>query len=149
MTNPVASFGTVCHGFCFITLHCSSRDPLLEEFFRGNHSDTNNIFRWDVIYLNLPGNKYYKPSEPWVCKLHFNGTRERTFANDLVIYVDDARTTAYQYDECRLVSRRVASLANYLGLQDAARKCRDPSGSTGPWAGSIVCTPYLKEFISL
>jgi hypothetical protein len=33
----------------------------------------------------------------------------------------------------------VASLANYLGLQDAARKCRDPSRSLGPRTGSIVC----------
>ena len=80
-----------------------------------------------MISLKLSGNKHYKPSEPWVSKLCFNGAREGTIANDLVIYVDDARTTASQYDECRLVSRKVASLANYLGLQDAARKRRDLS----------------------
>jgi hypothetical protein len=34
----------------------------------------------------------------------------------------------------------VASLANYLGLQDTARRRRDPSRNPGPWAGSIVCT---------
>jgi len=27
---------------------------------------------------------------------------------------------------------------NYLGLQDAARKRRDPSQQPGPWAGSVV-----------
>jgi hypothetical protein len=29
-------------------------------------------------------------------------------------------------------------MLNWLGLQDAARKRRDPSQSPGPWAGSIV-----------
>ncbi len=32
----------------------------------------------------------------------------------------------------------VVSILNYLGLQDAARKRRDPSQTPGPWAGSIV-----------
>jgi hypothetical protein len=133
--NVVASLGFVSSPYIAV-----QGTLFAEEIFRGNHCDANNIFRWDVISSNLPGNKYYKPSEPWVCKLRFNGTREGTIANDLVIYVDDARTTASQYDECRLVSRRVASLENYLGLQDAARKRRNPSRSPGPWAGSIVCT---------
>jgi hypothetical protein len=57
----MAPLGKVCHRFCFITLHCSSRKPLAKEIFRGNHSDANNIFRWDVISFNLPGNKHYKP----------------------------------------------------------------------------------------
>jgi len=79
-----------------------------------------------------------------VYKERLNESKRVTIANDLVIYVDDLRTTAPGYDECRQVSRRVASLANYLGLQDAARKCRDPSDAPGPWAGYIVHTVSIQ-----
>jgi hypothetical protein len=70
-------------------------------------------------------------------------------ANDLVTYVDDVRTSASDYDECRQVSRRVASIANYLGLQDAARKRRDPSTTPGPWVGSIVHTDRGQVEVSV
>jgi hypothetical protein len=43
-------------------------------------------------------------------------------------------------ERCRLASRQVASLLNHLGLQDAARKRREPSQTPGAWAGSIVNT---------
>ena len=64
-----------------------------EEVFRGNHSDANNIFRWDVISLNLPGNMDYKPSEPWVCKLRFNGKGRQPIQNNQFINLNYARTT--------------------------------------------------------
>jgi len=48
-----------------------------------------------------------------------------------------------------LASRRVASIANYLGLQDAARKRRDPSCTPGPWAGSIVAADQPQVEISV
>ena len=43
-------------------------------------------------------------------------------------------------ERCRLASRQVASLLNHLGLQDAARKRREPSQTPGAWSGSIVYT---------
>lgn len=98
------------------------------------------MFRWDKLILNLPGSEQYIPSDPWVYKAHFNPGQKPTIANDLVIYVDDVRTIACSYAECRLASRVVASLANHLGLQDAARKQRDPSQAPGPWAEIIVAT---------
>ena len=114
-----------------------------EEVIRGNHTASDNVFRWDTIKLNLPGDPQYNPSNPWVYKERWDGPKGAAtsrIANDLVIYVDDARTSAPNYHECRQVSRRVASIANHLGLQDAARKRRDPSTNPGPWAGSIVHT---------
>jgi hypothetical protein len=120
-----------------------------EEVIRGDPTDANNVFRWDAIKLNLPGNPKYIPSNPWVYKERLNGADGPSIANDLVIYVDDVRTSASGYSECRKVSRRVASIANYLGLQDAARKRRDPNTAPGPWAGSIVHTDKHQVEVSV
>jgi hypothetical protein len=123
---------------------------MAEEKFRGDHLDPKNIFRWDKIVLNLPGCDSYNPCDPWVFKIRFNSEgQEPTIANDLVIYVDDVRTMACSYEECRLASRAVASMANHLGLQDAARKRRDPSQTPGPWAGCIVASDKDVVVISV
>jgi len=82
-------------------------------------------------------------------KMRANKSSPPIIANDLVIYVDDTRTTTCQYNECRLVSRRVASIANYLELQDAAQKRRDPSCTPGPWTGSIVSADLPQVGISV
>ncbi len=112
-----------------------------EEVIRGDHTDPNNIFFWEDVILNLPGSDSYLPSKPWVFKACFpEKSGSPRIANDLVIYVDDVRTTGSTYAQCRQASRTVASKANYLGLQDAARKRRDPSQTPGPWAGCIVHT---------
>ncbi len=120
-----------------------------EEVIRGDPTDANNVFRWDAIKLNLPGNPKYIPSNPWVYKERLNDDDGPSIANDLVIYVDDVRTSASGYSECRKVSRRVASIANYLGFQDAARKRRDPSTTPGPWGGSIVLTDKHQVEVSV
>jgi hypothetical protein len=120
-----------------------------EEVIKGDHLDPNNIFRWNSVKLNLLGDPYYNPSNPWVYKEQLNEPKEASMANDLVIYVDDVRMSASDYDECRQVSRRVASNANYVGLQDAARKRRDPCTAPGPWAGSIVHTDRGQVEVSV
>jgi len=120
-----------------------------EEVMKGDPSNPNNIFSWDTIILNLPGDPQYTPSKPWVYKERQKDTNSAVIANDLVTYVDDVRTSGCSYEECRQVSRRVASVANYLGLQDAARKRRDPNTSPGPWAGSIVHTDREKVEVSV
>jgi hypothetical protein len=35
-----------------------------EEVIRGDPGDPRNIFRWDLIALNLPGAPGYDPSKP-------------------------------------------------------------------------------------
>ncbi len=102
-----------------------------EEQIRGNPLDPNHIFRWDVIQLNLPGSKDCNPSLPWVCKMHLS---DNLIACD---YVDDIRTMGNTLDECKAASRHAASILNYLGIQDAPRKRRDPSQTPGAWSGSI------------
>jgi hypothetical protein len=61
-------------------------------------------------------------------------------AADFITYVDDARSCGGSWQEARDASRRIASLMNWLGIQDAARERRDPSRTPGAWAGSIVHT---------
>jgi hypothetical protein len=106
-----------------------------EELIRGDPSKSTNVFRWDIIQLNLPGSQAYDPSLPWVSKLW---ATDGKIACDLIIYVDDVRTMGGSFQECRAASRLVASTLIFLGIQDAARKRRDPSLTPGAWSGSIV-----------
>jgi hypothetical protein len=70
-----------------------------------------------------------------VCKIRLSDGK---IASDFIIYVDDVRTMGGSFQDCRAASRRAASLLNFLGIQDAPRKRRDPSLTPGSWSGSIV-----------
>jgi len=106
-----------------------------EELIRGSATLSMNVFRWDHVRLNLPGSKDYEPHLPWVSKVR---AEDGKIANDFVTYVDDTRTCGNSWSEARQASRVVASKLNWLGIQDAARKRRDPCQDPGPWAGSVV-----------
>lgn len=106
-----------------------------EEFIRGDHQRSDNIFRWSYVRLNLPESSDYKPHLPWVSKVRDD---DGQVANDFVTYVDDTRSCGSSWLEARQASRTVASKLNWLGIQDAARKRRDPCQDPGPWAGSVV-----------
>jgi hypothetical protein len=90
-----------------------------EEVIKGDRLDPDNVFRWDVVRLNLPGSEDYDPTLPWVSKVRMSDGK---IAADLFIYVDDARSTGSNYEESRMTAQRTASTFNYLGIQDAARK---------------------------
>jgi len=94
----------------------------------------SNVSRYSPVNLNLPGTVDYRPYLPWVFKTHSEGM----LACDLFIYVDDSHTTGPTEEECWAASRQYGYTITYLGLQDAARKHREPSTDPGPWAGSIV-----------
>jgi hypothetical protein len=100
----------------------------------GDPKDERNIFQWSSLILNLPGNEDYTPGDPWVAKLRADGT----IAADIHSYVDDERVTgstnALTWGGCS----KLAKLRAHLGLQDAARKRREPSQEPGPWAGVVV-----------
>jgi hypothetical protein len=108
---------------------------VVEEVIKGDHLDEQNIFRWDYIDLNLPGDPVYQPGLPWICKRQKS---DGCIACDFVTYVDDMRSGGNGWIEARKVSRTIDMKLNYLELQDAARKRRDPSQQPGPWAGSVV-----------
>lgn len=108
---------------------------IAEEVIRGNPRDPGNVFRWSRVRLNLPGDPNYDPSPPWVSKIR---DEDGKTAGDFVGYMDDLRSSGNGRMEARSASRRIASVLDWLGLQDAARKGRDPRQDPGPWAGSVI-----------
>jgi hypothetical protein len=104
----------------------------------GEPADEENVFRWDRVIVNLPGNGKYDPSKPLIYKVRKDGS----IAADIVCYVDDNRVTAGSEEDAWRSSSRVAKSASWLGLQDAARKRRPPSQRPGPWAG---CVAYVEK----
>lgn len=105
-----------------------------EEIILGARGDESNPFHWARVELNLPGDKNYDPSKPWVAKV----THDDHLAADVFLYVDDARTVGHNFEACWRATRRYASMCNWLGIQDAARKRTMPSTTPGPWAGTMV-----------
>jgi hypothetical protein len=128
-----------CWNCCFMGFtalpYCAAQGMLFaEELVRGDPDSISNVSRYSPVNLNLPGTVDYRPYLPWVFKTHSEGM----LACDLFIYVDDSRTTGPTEEECWAASRQYGYTITYLGLQDAARKHREPSTDPGPWAGSIV-----------
>ena len=105
------------------------------DIIRGDPKDPNNIFRWSTYNKNCPGCKDYDPSRPWGCKWR---VEDGVMAVSFEIYVDDIRTMGNTEEECVRASRRVASICNYYGVQDAARKRRFPSQRPSVWCGAKV-----------
>jgi hypothetical protein len=67
-----------------------------DEVIKGNHEDAGNVFKWVRVRLNLPGDKNYDPSLPWVSKVRKDGK----IAADLFTFVDDLRPTGPGRREC-------------------------------------------------
>ena len=105
----------------------------LDDIIRGNRLDGMNEFRWDSLILNLPGMSEYDPALPKVYKWNEELAQ---MASNFEAYVDDIRTTGGTEVSCVNASRRVASLCNYFGVQDAARKRRFPSTKPSVWCGA-------------
>jgi hypothetical protein len=107
---------------------------LAEEMIRGEWHSKFNIFRWEKICLNLAGSEGYDPQLAWVSKVHINDQ----LAVDFFTYLDDIHGTQGSKLEPWLAARRAASVASYLGIQDALRKWQGLSQKLGASAGSVV-----------
>ena len=113
-----------------------------EEVCKGDRRDTRvgldgkelNPFQWDRIELNLPGTEGYDPCVTWISKRRKDGQ----MACDVFTFVDDERVVGPTEDLTWQASHALASKQSYLGIQDAARKARPCSRTTGAWAGAIV-----------
>jgi hypothetical protein len=93
----------------------------------GDRRDRENVFHWEGVVVNLPGTWDYDPTRPRLYKIRWDGN----IAGDLVIYIDDVRVVANSLIEAWKASSRVAKTCAWLGLQDAARKRREPSKEPG------------------
>jgi hypothetical protein len=96
----------------------------------GRREDRDNMFHWEDVVTNLPGTLEYDPTLPRPYKRRFDGR----IAANLVIYIDDVRTVANSQTEAWKASSKQAKTCLRLGLQDAARKQREP----GAWAGTVI-----------
>ena len=63
----------------------------VEIFLRGDRLEDRNVFRWESVVFNLPGDPSYTPTRPRVYRVRADGN---TIAADLYIYIDDLRNTA-------------------------------------------------------
>eukprot|EP00978_Attheya_sp_CCMP212_P024060 scaffold75021_cov66-Attheya_sp.AAC.1 len=105
--------------------------------------DPKNVFRWDRVMLNLPRRSdNYDPARPWVLKVRDS---DGSITADVHGFMDNFRTSGKdKKGACwQEAAHRVASMVYiHLGLQDAARKCRDGSQtrSGGAWIGSVLRT---------
>ena len=89
--------------------------------------------------LNLTGNKDYIPAFPNVYKWD---SRLERITGELIAYIDDLRSIGFSLEQAWLISRRVCSYLQYLGIQDAARKRRLDEG---PWAGGVYTTTNKQD----
>jgi hypothetical protein len=55
-----------------------------------------------------------------------------------MIYIDDVRVVTNSFEESWRANSRVAKTCAWLGLQDAARKRREPSTELGAWVGTVM-----------
>lgn len=106
-----------------------------EETIQGDRLASNNVFRWDRVVFNLPGEKTYDPRRPWMYRYDEVNQQMASF---VISYVDDLRTGAQSKRLCDQVTHVVASKVNYLGQQDAPRKRGESSQAPGAWAGSVI-----------
>jgi hypothetical protein len=100
----------------------------------GNRFRRDNHFQWESIRKNQPGDEDYLANLPWISKIRKDGL----VAAELLQYIDDLRTTAPDDKIVWAASSRIAKACCWLGLQDAARKRREPSQTPGAWAGATV-----------
>ena len=113
---------------------CTQTFGWAEDVIRGDRRDPSNPLAWDTVVLNLPGDKDYNPELPWVYR--YNSVTKQ-MANFFGTYIDDIRTGGPSEEDCHATSRRVASIINHLGMQDAPRKRRGGAPRPGAWAGAI------------
>ena len=126
---------TLWMGFAPSSANAVRHLSLAQEVAKGDPLDPSNPFRWDRVVMNMPASEEFDPSMPWIYK---RNDRVGKIAGDCVTFVDDIRVTGYSVENCWQCGRRLSSVLQMLGIQDAARKRRPPSLEPGPWAGTIA-----------
>ena len=116
--------------------YSTTRDVKRQEpFLKGDRKDKSNIFRWERVIINLPGDNNYDPTKPRVYKVREDGT---TVAADLFIYIENLRNTGPTEVEGWEGAHQVCCRLTWLGIQDAPRKKNFSSKTPRAWAGTII-----------
>ncbi|KAL7556763.1 hypothetical protein ACA910_009419 [Epithemia clementina (nom. ined.)] len=117
----------------------------LKRIMLGDRFDPNNVFNWSHVRLNLPGSHGYQPGVPWISKQRSNGQ----IAADAQDYVDNLRGCAPTEEDAWRVGNKIAKVASFHGVQDAARKRRQQTQRPGAWAGVVCGTSPLRPYLSV
>ena len=121
-------------GYCPSPYLTTREMKKVEARTKGNRHYQDNVFRWEKIVLNLPGKTDYNPSKPWVYKVRTDGV----IAGNLFSYIDDYQNTGPSKQECWNGGHRTGCSFTFHGIQDVARKRREPSQEPGAWADTII-----------
>jgi hypothetical protein len=118
-----------------------------EEFTRGDKREESNPLRWDFVKLNLVGDPNWNPALPRVMKWD---KLIDNIAGDIKAFVNDFRCSGVSDERAWAIGQRVASIFQYLGIQNAPRKTKPPVLVTGAWAGSMFSTALgkIEKFVS-
>jgi len=115
--------------------YCTIKGLLLAfELIQGDRRDSQNIFHWSDIVLNLPGKVDYDSTQLRLWK--YNPCTQGMAAACLS-YVDDLRPVGLSSDVCWGVMHCIATGLSCLGIQVATRKTQPPTTRPGPWAGTV------------
>ena len=91
------------------------------EYVIGDNEDKDNPFHWKDIKLNLPSQKEYDPSLPWIFLQRSDGK----MACRLFIYCDDVRVVGPTKILVWKGLQRLGQRLSLCGVQIASRKRRD------------------------
>ena len=111
----------------------------------GDRHDHSNPFHWSAVRLNQPGDIDYQSNLPWIMQVRHDGD----LAVAVCQYIDDLRTCARDERLAWRASSRIGKVLGFLGLQDAARKRREPSQTPGAWSGATVTSDKDNVFQSV
>ncbi|KAL7570650.1 hypothetical protein ACA910_014924 [Epithemia clementina (nom. ined.)] len=117
----------------------------LKRIMLGERLDSNNVFNWSHVRLNLPRTQGYQPGIPWILKRRSNGQ----IVADAQDYMDDLRGCAPSEEDAWQVGTRIAKVAAFHGIQDAAHKRRKQTQRPGAWAGVVCGTRPSRPFVSV
>ncbi|KAL7573603.1 hypothetical protein ACA910_008737 [Epithemia clementina (nom. ined.)] len=117
----------------------------LKRIMFGNRWDTNNVFRWSHVQLNLPGTPGYQPGTPWISKRRSTGQ----IAADAQDYFHDLRGCAPSEEDAWQAGSQISKVAAFHGVQDAARKRRQQTQRPGAWAGVVCGSMPLQPYVSV
>jgi hypothetical protein len=133
--------GQVPNGRNILPIPDRERHGSCEDMILGDLKDTENVYHWAMVRLNLPGSELYEPRKARVATFRPYGRVAAYF----FIYMDDFRPTGPDDEACWQANHKAGSTCNHLGFQEAPRKRRGASRTPWPWAGSMTYTDDPEE----
>ena len=131
MIWTVPPFGWNCSTYFTLRMFAWASEICIE-----NHTDTNNTFHWHHVQFNLSCTTGYDTSLPCVLFNNFDGE----VVVRVIIFFDGRRVYGIGAEHARSGLRQICAGLQYLGNQEAARKCTAGGQWPQDWCGCCVYT---------